>query len=59
MAKRFIETETDVPQIFYIWGHSYEMMEDPVLWQAYEDKLKRLNEDPEVEWINVIDLVSL
>ena len=45
--------------VFYVWGHSYEMMEDPVLWQAYEDKLKRLNEDPEVEWINVIDLVSL
>ena len=45
--------------VFYFWGHSYEMMEDPVLWQAYEDKLKRFDEDPEVEWINVIDLVSL
>ena len=24
MARRFVEMETDVPQIFYIWGHSYE-----------------------------------
>ena len=45
--------------VFYFWGHSYEMMEDDALWQAYEDKLRRLNEDPEVEWINVVDLVSL
>ena len=43
--------------VFYFWGHSYEMMEDKALWQAYEDKLRRFNEDPEVEWINVIDLV--
>ena len=43
---------------FYFWGHSYEMMDDPELWKSYEDKLRRLNEDPEVEWINVIDLVK-
>jgi peptidoglycan/xylan/chitin deacetylase (PgdA/CDA1 family) len=45
--------------VFYFWGHSYEMMEDADLWKNYEDKLKRLDEDPEVEWINVIDLVSM
>lgn len=44
--------------VFYFWGHSYEMMEDAALWQSYEDKLRRLNEDPEVEWVNVIDLVT-
>ena len=43
---------------FYFWGHSYEMMDDPALWAEYEDKLRRLNEDPEVEWINVIDMVT-
>ena len=45
--------------VFYFWGHSYEMMEDAALWQSYEDKLRRLHEDPEVEWVNVIDLVTL
>ena len=44
--------------VFYFWGHSYEMADDPALWQAYEDKLRRLSEDPEVEWVNVIDLVK-
>ncbi len=24
LAKRFLENETEKPQIFYIWGHSYE-----------------------------------
>lgn len=44
--------------VFYFWGHSYEMLEDPLLWQAYEDKLRRFQNDPEVEWVNVIDLVT-
>ena len=44
--------------VFYFWGHSYEMMEVPELWAEYEDKLRRLDEDPEVEWVNVIDLVT-
>ena len=25
LAQKFIELETDTPQIFYIWGHSYEL----------------------------------
>lgn len=25
MGQRFVDLETNVPQIFYIWGHSYEM----------------------------------
>ncbi len=24
LAKRFVEMETDKPQLFYLWGHSYE-----------------------------------
>lgn len=33
MAKRFIETETDKPQILYFWGHSYELdlMSDSII----------------------------
>ena len=45
--------------VFYFWGHSYEMFDDPALLADYEAKLRRLNEDPEVEWINVVDLVDL
>ncbi len=25
LGRRFVETPTDKPQIFYIWGHSYEL----------------------------------
>ncbi|MBE6356058.1 MAG: hypothetical protein E7058_02970 [Lentisphaerae bacterium] len=44
--------------IFYFWGHSYEMMDDPELWADFENKLRRLSEDPEVVWIPTTDLVK-
>ena len=43
--------------VFYFWGHSYEMMNDPQLWAGYEEKIARLSADPEVEWIDVVDIV--
>ena len=45
--------------VFYFWGHSYEMMEYPPLWERFEQKIKALSEDPEVEWVDVIDLPDL
>ena len=45
--------------VFYFWGHSYEMMEYPPLWDRFEQKIKALSEDPEVEWVDVIDLPDL
>lgn len=43
--------------IFYFWGHSYEMMDDPELWGEFENKLRRLAADNEVEWIPTTELV--
>jgi len=43
--------------IFYFWGHSYEMLDCPGLWDQMEQKLAKFDEDPEVEWIDVIDIV--
>ena len=45
--------------VFYFWGHSYEMMDCPQFWQRFELLIKTLSEDPEVEWVDVIDLVPL
>lgn len=45
--------------VFYFWGHSYEMLEDDVLWNALEEKIKTLSNDPTVEWVNVIDIIPL
>lgn len=42
--------------VFYFWGHSYEMMDDPALWAAFEAKLARIADDPKAEWIFVADL---
>ena len=45
--------------VFYFWGHSYELMDSPKLWERFEQKIKALSEDPEVEWVDVIDLPDL
>ena len=42
--------------VFYFWGHSYEMMDIPQFWERFEIKIKTLSEDPDVEWVDVIDL---
>ena len=45
--------------VFYFWGHSYELMEYPALWERFEDKIRALSENPEVEWVDVIDIVDV
>lgn len=40
MACSFIEMQPDIPQIFYIWGHSYEMDIDSTNWKQVEDFFK-------------------
>ena len=45
--------------VFYFWGHSYEMMDCPQIWERFELAIKTLSEDPDVEWVDVIDLVPL
>jgi len=45
--------------VFYFWGHSYEMMDCPQIWERFELAIKLLSEDPDVEWVDVIDLVPL
>ena len=35
LAKRFVEMEPETPQLFYVWGHSYEF-EDNNNWEIIE-----------------------
>lgn len=37
LGKEFIELKTDKPQIYYIWGHSYEMDFDSKNWAKLEE----------------------
>lgn len=40
MGKQFVELKTDKPQIFYIWGHAYEMDYHPDDWIKLEEFCK-------------------
>ena len=55
--KKFQEAKANGVGAFYFWGHSYEMMDSPGLWQQFEDKIAALSADPDVVWVDVIDLV--
>ena len=44
--------------IFYFWGHSYELKNNPALWADLEEKLARIAADRQAEWIDIIDLFS-
>ena len=41
MGKKFLEMETDKPQIFYVWGHSYEF-DFAENWDAFEEFCKMM-----------------
>ncbi len=45
--------------VFYFWGHSYELFEYGPLWDQLEGKLRFIAEDPDAEWIDVVDLARL
>lgn len=62
MATNFwdlFEKAKKISPVFYFWGHSYEMLDYDKLIKQYELKIKLLSEDPEVEWIDVKDIVPL
>ena len=39
MGEEFVSMKTEIPQIFYIWGHSYEMDFHPDYWNKLEEFL--------------------
>ena len=61
LSKNFYEAfeKAKVSGVFYFWGHSYELMDDEAKWEEFENRIKFLSENPEVEWINVVDIVNL
>ncbi len=42
--------------VFYFWGHSYEMKDNPDLIARYDKIIQTISADPEAEWVNVVDL---
>ena len=43
LGQQFVELKTDTPQIFYIWGHSYEMDYSPDYWIRLEEFFKLIS----------------
>ena len=43
MGRRFVEMTPDKPQIFYIWGHSYEMDFESDYWSLMEEFFKLIS----------------
>ena len=43
MGQKFIEMKADSPQIFYIWGHSFEMDYAPDYWSRLEEFFKLIS----------------
>ena len=43
LGHKFIDLKTDKPQIFYIWGHSYEMDADFITWERFEEFCKLIS----------------
>ena len=48
MGRRFLELETNVPQIFYIWGHSYEMDFQPDYWIKLEEFFRLISNQNDI-----------
>ena len=60
MAPDFMEKfeKAKATGMFYFWGHTYELTDDPALWEECERRIAMLSSDPDVEWVNVIDLAD-
>lgn len=43
LCDQFIGLQPETPQLFYIWGHSYEMDFDSSNWQRLEDFFKKIS----------------
>ena len=37
LGEKFLSLDTDVPQIFYIWGHTYELDAEYISWERFEE----------------------
>lgn len=40
LGERFLSLKADTPQLFYVWGHSYEMDAGHISWERFEEFCK-------------------
>jgi len=55
--ERYEQAKQSPAQVFYFWGHSYEM-HTPRMWANFEAKIRKITEDPESEWGELPELFT-
>ena len=48
LGRKFVEMQPDSPQIFYVWGHSYEMDLDSSYWAKLEEFFKLISNHDDI-----------
>lgn len=43
LAEKFLSLKPEAPQVFYIWGHSYEMDAEYISWDEFEEFCKLIS----------------
>lgn len=43
LGEKFIHLKADTPQLFYIWGHSFEMDAEYIRWEKFEEFCKLIS----------------
>lgn len=42
LGEKFLNLKTDKPQVFYVWGHSYELDAEYITWDEFEEFCKMM-----------------
>lgn len=50
LADKFVNSKPDAPKIFYIWGHSYELVTESD-WERFEDFCKKISGICDISYI--------
>lgn len=48
LGQEFLNLKTETPKLFYIWGHSYELDQDKISWERFEEFLKMMSNKTDI-----------
>ena len=48
MGSDFINLKATKPQLFYIWGHTFEMDAEYISWERFEEFCKLISNKPDI-----------
>ncbi len=57
LADKFVNSKPDAPKIFYIWGHSYELVSEDD-WKRFEDFCKKISGICDISYITNKEIIE-